>query len=67
MAEQHKIRTRSQQRAVYMSMHADYRMKLKDGTLMVMWFDSGTKLGPIKEMPEDIWQDKLAHAIKKAK
>lgn len=51
-----EVRTLSQKKAVFRIIHKDYKMKLKDGTMMVMWFDNGTTLGNINDMPEDSFQ-----------
>ena len=61
------MRTRSEIRAVYKNTHADYRIKTKDGTLMIMYYDNGTILGPVETLPEDIWKEKLEKAIEARK
>ena len=57
------MRSTAQINLIYKHTHRDYKSN-RDGIKCIMYYDQGTTSGPIAEMPESKFKDKLAFAEK---
>ncbi len=51
---------------IYRHTHSDYK-GITDGKKCVMYYENGTKIGAIIDLPEKIYQEKLAYSQNKEK